>query len=294
MNVSDVYSRTLLMNSTQNITGYKIFKKMKVNNLEVKECVHDCKLLAILKNIKYQCAKTTYPIVNITGEKRVNNLTVLGNAEVSGFVNGVKLPGLLLVQGKDQVVNGSNIFSQNVTVLADVNATSINDVDIDTMYKKAISKSNLTLNGNVIFGDDVIVNGNLDVTVSINNVYFKDVVLTKGSQTITGNKTFINHVYIKELHTKTMVTKGYIDGVNLTVLDSELRAFAGSRIVKGTKVFKTNVTFDGDLDTVELIDGVNITDLYNNAMMLDGNQVVTGEKVCICSLWGSFEIESSK
>lgn len=76
-----------------------------------------------------------------------------------------------------------------------------------------------------------------------------------------------------------MTTEGMIDGVNLTALDADLMSHKGNKVVKGTKIFTSGVTFAGNWSIGGLIDGVNITELFENAMLLEGDQTVTGRKV---------------
>ena len=54
---------------------------------------------------------------------------------------------------------------------------------------------------------------------------------------------------------------------------------SGNQIVKGTKIFKTHVSFAGNWTIEGLIDGVNITELDRTAMRISGDQVVSGRKV---------------
>lgn len=60
---------------------------------------------------------------------------------MSGLVNGVRLPGDLLVQGRNQTIFGPNEFSGGMRVQGNVTLENVNGVVVREMYSKAILKS---------------------------------------------------------------------------------------------------------------------------------------------------------
>ena len=276
--ISEAYNNTVFFNTTQSITGYKIVNNITANDVIINNCDHDCQLLQVLQNLKYETVHKSNQQVQINGTKTfVNGLNLNSDIKVLGFVNGLVIPADLMLQDANQSLYGENIF-ENVTM--NINVDQINGVNLTHIYQNAWRKDdNVTLTGIKTFLDDVIISGDLNVDRDIDSVNLDDVVMSSKNQNITGKKTFATEVYIKELDVVSMTTHGLIDGVNLTYIDSELVRLSGDTIVEGTKVFSRHVTFLGNWSIPGLIDGVNLTELDKNAMRLDGDQTVIALKV---------------
>ena len=282
INVTQLFDTSLLMNKTQNITGIKTISEFTADIVKLEKCNEDCEFIETLTNLHQNAAKRTEDPIMLKDKKTFsNNLTVYANLTIDGTLNGEGIPGIFMLQKVTQTITGYNTFEKNVTFKEDVKVVVINDVNINNLYKKVKYKNeNLVFNEDITFIDDTDFLANLEVNGTIDGITLPDdIVYTNQNQTVGGKKSFLNktHVNIFSLHN--MTAHGLIDGVNLTQIDSDLMRLSGNQIVKGTKIFKTHVSFAGNWTIEGLIDGVNITELDRTAMRISGDQIVSGRKV---------------
>ena len=282
INITQLFDTSLLMNKTQNITGIKTIYQFTADKVKLEKCNEDCEFIETLTNLHQNTVKRTEDPIMLKDKKTFsNNLTVYANLTIDGTLNGEGIPGIFMLQKVTQTITGYNTFEKNVTFKEDVKVVVINDVNINNLYTKVKSKNeNLVFNEDITFIDDTDFLANLEVNGTIDGITLPDdIVYTNQNQTVGGKKSFLKktHVNIFSLHN--MTAHGLIDGVNLTQIDSDLMRLSGNQIVKGTKIFKTHVSFAGNWTIEGLIDGVNITELDRTAMRISGDQVVSGRKV---------------
>ena len=282
INITELFNTSLLMNKTQSITGIKTISEFTADKVKLEECNEDCEFIETLTNLHQNTVKRTDDPIMLKDKKTFsNNLTVYGNLTIDGSLNGEGIPGTFMLQKVNQTITGFNTFENNVTFKDDVKVVAINNVNINSLYTKVKYKNeNLVFNEDITFIDDTNFLANLEVNGTIDGITLPDdIVYTNQNQTVGGKKSFMNktHVNIFSLHN--MTAHGLIDGVNLTLTASELMSLSKDQIVKGTKIFKTHVSFAGNWTIEGLIDGVNITELDRTAMRISGDQVVSGRKV---------------
>ena len=282
INITQLFDTSLLMNKTQNITGIKTISEFTADKVKLEKCNEDCEFIETLTNLHQNTVKRTEDPIMLKDKKTFsNNLTVYANLTIDGTLNGEGIPGIFMLQKVTQTITGYNTFEKNVTFKEDVKVVVINDVNINNLYTKVKSKNeNLVFNEDITFIDDTDFLANLEVNGTIDGITLPDdIVYTNQNQTVGGKKSFLKktHVNIFSLHN--MTAHGLIDGVNLTQIDSDLMRLSGNQIVKGTKIFKTHVSFAGNWTIEGLIDGVNITELDRTAMRISGDQIVSGRKV---------------
>lgn len=279
VNLTKIQSTSMLMNKTQTITGAKTFGSLKTSNVMLLNCTADCELLESLRNLTTNTARYSNQTIAVKGVKRfLNGLSVTGNV-VAGSINDIAFPGNFLVQGAAQTVVGTTHFENNVTFLSEVFMSEFNEYNLTELYERVLrTVGDHTVTGNFVFSEEVTFN-NLNVTGKVDGVNLADIAYTNQNLTFESQKTFQNKLFIDHLSTYSMAVKGFIDGLNLTVLKAELVTLSGDKIIKGKKTFNNHVSFAGNWSIKGLIDGVNITELVQNAMRIDKSQVVTGRKV---------------
>ncbi|XP_012553483.3 uncharacterized protein LOC101236068 [Hydra vulgaris] len=280
INISEAFENTMLNGVEQNVKGYMEFDTLSATSIQLNQCEYDCLLLNILQNISSNTVRHSSSPQIIKGSVIfVTDLNISKNATVKGYINGVHLPDDLLIQGKDQIVSGLSHFLSNITVAGNATVKTINFVNISDLFKNALRKSGeQDVTGIKTFIDTVSFSSTVDNTGTIDGVYTNNLVLSEVDQIVNGSKTFTAETSIDTLNVGSIIVDGFIDGVNLTFLHSELVNLSASQIIKGTKIFESHVSFNGNFTIDGLIDGVNLTDLAANAMRISGNQVVTGVK----------------
>ena len=282
INITELFDTSLLMNKTQNITGIKTISEFTADKVKLEECNGDCEFIETLTNLHQNTVKRTDDPIMLKGKKTFsNNLTVYGNLTIDGKLNGESIPGTFMLQKVNQTITGFNTFEKNVTFKDDVKVVAINNVNVNSLYTKVKYKNeNLVFNEDITFIDDTNFLANLEVNGTIDGITLPDdIVYTNQNQTVGGKKSFMNKTHINIFSLHNMTAHGLIDGVNLTQIDSYLMRLSRDQVVKGTKIFKTHVSFAGNWTIEGLIDGVNITELDRTAMRISGDQVVSGRKV---------------
>ena len=282
INITELFNTSLLMNKTQSITGIKTISEFTVDKVKLEECNEDCEFIETLTNLHQNTVKRTDDPIMLKDKKTFsNNLTVYGNLMIDGSLNGEGIPGTFMLQKVNQTITGFNTFENNVTFKDDVKVVAINNVNINSLYTKVKYKNeNLVFHEDITFIDDTNFLANLEVNGTIDGITLPDdIVYTNQNQTVGGKKSFMNKTHINIFSLHNMTAHGLIDGVNLTLTASELMSLSKDQIVKGTKIFKTHVSFAGNWTIEGLIDGINITELDRTAMRISGDQVVSGRKV---------------
>ena len=185
--------------------------------------------------------------VTVSGRKTFTSLEVERDLNVSGSVNGIKIPLLadsVVTLDSTQVIQGPVKFLDTVTV--------------DNLYISA-----------PVSGVDVIF-------------LLKDAVSKTRPQTITGMKIFMTDLRVSgpALFARDMQVSGLVNGVNLTLLNQTLVSKYANQAIHGVKTFTSqqDIIFERDVTVGGLIgSGANLVKVPDDLVLLKGNAHIPGE-----------------
>ncbi|OXU25603.1 hypothetical protein TSAR_013696 [Trichomalopsis sarcophagae] len=109
----------------------------------------------------------------IHGDVLFDDTVEVKNESFVFSINGIRPTNLVQndATGIPNIIYGNKVFESEVLVLQDVETTSINNISISEMFENSIYKDqNVTIEGSLIFENDVEVLGNMNVSGHINNV----------------------------------------------------------------------------------------------------------------------------
>ena len=174
-----------------------------------------------LKRLVNESVRLDFASTLIKGKKTFINLDVGRDLNISGPINKINLPRLaeqVVTLDSPQIISGPIVFLDTVTVDNLFIVSNISNVDIGYIMRDAVRKSlpNQEVKGGKVFIQDVVVNGNI---TSFGNI---DV-------------------------------KGFVNGINVTLLEETAVKKHGNQHIHGVKTFAGDVTFENDVTIFGLI-----------------------------------------
>ncbi|CAN8002476.1 unnamed protein product [Ixodes hexagonus] len=222
----------------------------------------------------------------ILGEKHFAKLTVKGNVNVRGSVNGIPFNHMLnqlVVRNKFQAINGPMTFVDGVSADSLVVAGPVNGINLTDLIHDAVTKSTeQVIQGTKTFTnqqglevlDSLHVHGNVHSRGSIGGIRVEDlgtVVTGHGHHEIGGTKTVMDaHV------TGNILVRGKLNGLrvpeDLVLLKSQHEHIPGKTILAGPAAIR------GNLNTPKVND-INLDKLLAERVTLRGSQRVRSKLV---------------
>ncbi|XP_072017174.1 uncharacterized protein [Amphiura filiformis] len=272
--------------------------------------------------------------VKISGNQTIDVATVFEKAvEINGNLESYDLVGPYNLRTKladvvffntTEQISGNKIFTASVqTTHLDIDA----DLDVNVIQgtknlryvmDNAVTKTlEQTIEGNITFADDMVLQENLDINGQLNDIEFpENAVLVYSDQTITTAQTFdpgfevvgvlnvdglIDSTDVDELEniTLTLTSEQTIYGnwqflqnlaitgnisvagqVNDLVVRDNLVTISGSQSLSGTKTFLGNLTIQADLDcgTSGELNGEDMVFFQSDMVLRDGVFEITTKK----------------
>ena len=158
----------LFVNGNAVLTGINLSSYATVTNLASTGSTLDTKINNLSGYVTG--AHATFASITNLGNTGSNLDTKINN--LSGYINSSN-SNIVFTTG-DQTIDGTKTFSSNSYFTNDINIAQ-----------------NLRVTGSSFFSNNLSVTGNLNVSGNINN---STLVLTKGKQTISGEKTFVDNM----------------------------------------------------------------------------------------------------
>eukprot|EP00794_Sanderia_malayensis_P019940 gene19940-21893_t len=213
----------------------------------------------------------------VTGMKDfVSN--VFGNiTEIGGLLDNTDVTVLekdaMLING-DQNVTAPKEFRSDVNSLDNVTVSGlVNGFGLQSL-SESIAKLDITkpieLNGNVVFENEVVVAGDLNVTGKLNNIEFpSEAVMANLMQNITGIKAFLGNVTVDG----DIEVRGFVGGSNI----SKLVTLSGIEAITGKKTFTRDVAVlqNITISPHKLVDEVDISELGKSIMKVSDKHITS-------------------
>lgn len=190
-------------------------------------------------------------------------VTIQGNLQVDGTVDGVDISSNVMVTNTDQLVTGFKVFSsdlaidgQNLNFEADVN---IDEVDVSAWsLSAALKSSTYTIPTHVTFAS-IVFDGSVVVSGQCSGLDFSPATFMTISrdQTVTAAKTFQNGVEFAG----NMDVTGTVQGADVVVIQTTSLLVSGAQTLTDPLTLQSSPTFS-DITTSALIDGEDVVELY--------------------------------
>ncbi|KAF8787177.1 hypothetical protein HNY73_008801 [Argiope bruennichi] len=199
------------------------------------------------------------------------------NIHVAGLINGLNLTYIAedsLKKTGPQVVTGKTTFEAGFQVDGDIDADTVNDLNIprDILLKsipQAITGKftiqTLNVAGDVVI--DGLVNG-LDLSEIAQNI-----AQTGQDTVIDSNVTFAEPIHVYE----DVNVTGVVNGIDLNRISETILLKEGDQIITGSKVLKGNVTIRGNFE-VDYVNDHHWKRFLDDIVRIDIPQVIRAPK----------------
>ncbi|XP_014667086.1 PREDICTED: uncharacterized protein LOC106808758 [Priapulus caudatus] len=215
-------------------------------------------------------------------------LTVAGNLQVTGDVNGATVPQSFLrtMSHVDTQVSGLKNFTNGVRLDNNLMVTgTVGDIDLSQFVADSLLKDTaMVVMGKKTFTSESTTFGNLTVTGAVNALTMPShVVQLSTNEFLPSAFVFNDMVAEAGVTVSTLTLGGLLNGEDPMTLKTDTLyqspSIAGSsQTVTGAKVIRHDLQFQGTI-TCDLVDGVNLSLLEADAVFNNQASTVTGEKI---------------
>ncbi|XP_022092754.1 uncharacterized protein LOC110980413 [Acanthaster planci] len=195
------------------------------------------------------------------------NATLRYSLTVGGTINGLDVGGNAMVTDQSNTVTGIKTFTGSpLTVNGRINMTGwmeVDGVDLSEYKKNAATTRD---DHNITFptgAAGIILQSNLEVDGEIDgvNVSGDNLLLTAGSQNITGIKTFSQDVNVSP----NIILNALLNGIDLVDLFLNTLLISPNQTIVGTYTFYDNLILSNVTTLPDvLVDGIRIQELYRH------------------------------
>ena len=223
-NLSEIVNDVVTLSGKQIIPSPKIFSEVSILDNLIFSVIDNVSVKSLVESSVMTDQNTT-----ILGETMFSSVTV-SDIQVKGMIHGQNILGLvseIISRYKNYTITGKKHFAGNVEVVENINATSVNDMNL---LKDIVIKSERQSIGGMktfvgkLVAEQLGVQGYID---GVNISLLKIRAVNRGSvQAIRGNKTFLGCVYAAN----DVSVYGNVDRVDLS--DFEKQIFKINRLVK--------------------------------------------------------------
>ena len=296
----------------QNITGTKIFKEpLDIDNLKVNEGdVSNGSILFDNGTAKNRADPTKFKFVNLTSMEynesrseamfnRLNNnfldavmidrpTNVTNNLYFSNVklrsdfiavdnvaaeqckinnVNVCYLANDTVLNNNSDVISGNNLFTNEQSLKRNLNVSGkINDIKVSK--ELVLQGKSQSIHAKKIF-EDTVVFRSMNLSGNVNSVDLaNDVLHLSRNETVSGDKVFRDM-----LATENIKIEGLIDGVNVSILNTDTLRLTGQQSVSGTKIFNSKETLESKegLIVKNLTNGLDLDKWAATLVQIDNN-----------------------
>nr|XP_006816621.1 PREDICTED: uncharacterized protein LOC100375717 [Saccoglossus kowalevskii] len=266
----------------QVVTGNLTFPDVQFNNIESYGEVDGVKLDELRDNSVHTdgdynitAVHRFHKMVNINSSLTVTKNHTLDDVDVEVLFNEI-----LKKTVYQQIPANYTFTNLNITNNLDVHGT-INGIDIPDDVLQ-VSQS-ATLNGNVTFTKDAIIS-TLDSRSSIDGIASNleggnnlDLLKTTGIQTVQFSRTFMDNIVAgNDLNIANKLT---VDGVDISMMDSDAVKLNGNQDITGEKVFGSNITIESSLEVYGRINGIDVYDLTKSCVRIHDEMIETSSTI---------------
>ncbi|XP_033095391.1 uncharacterized protein LOC117099972 [Anneissia japonica] len=199
---------------------------------------------------------------NITGFPTFHDMTIKGNIELNGLINGIDVRDVITVHS-DENIFGLKVFSESVSSTSNIHLTKyINGINVSDIVQDSFDATvEQLILATKMFDNPVRLLGNLIVNGTLEGIYIdREVVTLTTEQTIVGLKNFIDVLHVEG----DINLDGLVGGADISTLARTRITLNGSHILTDC-YFVDKVTFLKDILLADRIDGIAIDrleDLY--------------------------------
>ena len=310
LDLHSVFSNIVTKSTDQTISGYKIFDTVLSNDNVLTGLINQLDL-----NILQGKVADSLNSSIIYGEKIfTDNITILNDLDVQGYINDLKFPDHSLMKSSNQLISAvkhfhNTHFMKDVLIggLVDgVNTSELVRLDSDDSIHGFKGFSNgLNVNGNFYIKNNFTVN-KIDLSNFVQNILTTDgneslsVInfaeeVTLYDSKITGyinNDTFgsLEVLYnsslkligdqsitgIKQLTNVTIANNLKAQYINNFRIPEDFARQHGDQVITGFKVFKDEVMFNKDLFVNKTLNGIDIKQFSEDIITYEDDQTING------------------
>ncbi|CAL1261759.1 unnamed protein product [Larinioides sclopetarius] len=268
----------MLKDVPQTVEGIVVFLDgISIKNLNVEGYVNDLNITELDASIVKINEPTTIegPIIF------ENLVTSKGDITLSGLIQGVDLSGEAVTRSGDKTVTGVKTFIQDLTIMGDATVSgSVDGVVVEKLCKNALlvdqkqNISRLTIRGDVTFLGGGTVEGKVS---GIDLVKLHEIAVTLDDElTFSGQKTFENLTIEGPV-----ILEGTLGGVDLKSLDQTYMSLTKDQDITAEMkfaelIFEGTVSAKKFNTAFQMINGINVSDL-TRVLRTDTPQSVIAE-----------------
>ncbi|GFY76959.1 tspear [Trichonephila inaurata madagascariensis] len=196
----------------------------------------------------------------VTAAHHFENIIVRGDVLVTGKVNGLEIPSGLMRHNHTNKIESSKMFEKPVHVEGDLvmdEGKKIQSVDVSKWFQTAVLKDGgiFKIDGFKIFNNLSLVNASVGGLLNDLEISKDSLLMTYGTQTVTGKKTIRGNVDIGG----SLTVNGLVNGIDLLALSTRTLQRGRENTITGIKQFSEPLTVDSlEAPTVA---GVDIKEL---------------------------------
>ncbi|XP_072017186.1 uncharacterized protein [Amphiura filiformis] len=233
--------------------------------------------------------------VKISGNQTIDVATVFEKAvEINGNLESYDLVGPYNLRTKladvvffntTEQISGNKIFTASVqTTHLDIDA----DLDVNVIQgtknlryvmDNAVTKTlEQTIEGNITFADDMVLQENLDINGQLNDIEFpENAVLVYSDQTITTAQTFDPGFEVVGV----LNVDGLIDSTDVDELENITLTLTSEQTIYGNWQFLQNLAVTGNISVAGQVNDLVVRD---NLVTISGSQSLSGTKTFLGNL----------
>ncbi|XP_014667081.1 PREDICTED: uncharacterized protein LOC106808751 isoform X2 [Priapulus caudatus] len=283
INLQQMSSSALKTTGNQIVTGVKTFSNVTFSSPITVGGKVDGVSLSLWSSTSISLSSTS---ISVALTFTQDMLTLAGNLQVTGDVNGVSVPQSFLRTEPlyNTQVSGLKDFTNGIWLNNNLRVTgTVGDIDLSQFVADSLLKDTaMVVMGKKTFTESTTF-GNLTVTGAVNALTVPaHVVQLSTNEFIASAFVFNDMVAEAGLTVSTLTLGGLLNGEDPMTLKTDtlypVPPIAGTtQIVTGAKVIAQNVLFSGAV-TCNLVDGVDLVVLEADAVLKNQDSTITGEK----------------
>ncbi|XP_071848046.1 uncharacterized protein [Apostichopus japonicus] len=270
-----------LHGQNETINGVKTFQAIHSNSkVDVMENVNGVSVTRLCLNAVY--LNDNYGIKDIVGDITFEkNLRIEGSLILNGTLEGLYLQDLVTLHGRQDIYSSTGFYSKvyveelmaasDVNVTQEVNRENVVEIYYDTLL--SVADQNIT--GHKTFMQAVVIDDNLQVNGSVNDVDISDLaddaVYDTGNHTILEEKVFTSTFWVDK-----MKIGGFVNGANFSEFVDDIVLQNEPQTITGNLSFLKTLNLNSSLDVEGTINGLSLTE-FNSSVHKVTDEEFTGE-----------------
>ncbi|KAM7296973.1 uncharacterized protein ISCGN_022128 [Ixodes scapularis] len=264
INLTDLLHDAVTKSTEQVIQGTKTFTNQHgleiSDSLHVHGSVHSRGLVGGIRIEELGTVVTGRGHHEIGGRKTVMNAHIAGNVFVQGKLNGLRIPGdLVLLKSHHEHIPGKTILAGPATIRGNLNTAKVNDVSLDKLLAERVTlRGTQRVRSKLVFQEDVSIQGNFQA-LRINSIPREHLVLQSAQRALKGTKTFVQDVEVEG-----DLRVGRVNGFDLVELAKDLVLVNRPEEIPHNTVFAAPIEVQGDIDVVGTVNGMDVHNLQQH------------------------------